>query len=503
MNSLIDFFKKAILKKKTLNKLMVCLIIFSAASKISFYAENTNELSGTNQNVSANKETDSENESNWEDAMCDMFSNMYKKFKNFFSIDEKKIYKIIKKLEKTKIKDEFEKYNTINVKTSDDVINYHEKTLNIIIDEIKEYSDDVSLKPSGNASNILKDYLLQVLLAVQLSEKLTQNDKLRTSVENIKSHIENVETLKDFRDVSSEILDVISIIKSMDKIQSYHKLIYRYNKNIISKVNKCSEYSYDVYVKERTNKKYENKGQWLLGATEEHTGYINYDEKENTIFIAFRGTNSSNDLKTDISFTKEKCSFLNNKGVHSGFLNSYNYFKPELNKKINEIIKTHPNARIIFTGHSLGGAVATLAALDAVNNNNFKDKNISLITFCSPRVLSEEAYKYCMSDKNIKKLCENTIRIWRAGDVVSSLPFEGYKLNFKHFGKSWCIDKLPDNYKPVKKGLLSVFSYSEWVKWGENYYLLHSMTGIRNDIRKVSENKKVYIDKIKIDKNPA
>ena len=39
----------------------------------------------------------------------------------------------------------------------------------------------------------------------------------------------------------------------LDKIQSYHKLIYRYNKNIISKVNKCSEYSYDVYVKERTN----------------------------------------------------------------------------------------------------------------------------------------------------------------------------------------------------------------------------------------------------------
>ena len=30
------------------------------------------------------------------------------------------------------------------------------------------------------------------------------------------------------------------------------------------------------------------------------------------------------------------------------------------------------------------------------------------------------------------------------GDIITSMPFE-YGLNFKHFGQSWCINKLPDN----------------------------------------------------------
>ena len=71
--------------------------------------------------------------------------------------------------------------------------------------------------------------------------------------------------------------------------------------------------------------------------------------------------------------------------------------KDKLKEKINERKEEEEIQKIVVTGHSLGGALATLAALDIVQDKdfaNYKDK-VKLITFCSPRVLSNDAYDYC------------------------------------------------------------------------------------------------------------
>ena len=486
---------------KRLNKIIASLIIFSLTSGICFSAESNNNLDNISTNTIINQTNSDEQStlSEFKDTVISIFSSALQKIKNFFSIDEKNIYYIIENLDDPRIKKALEEYEKNNIKTSENVINYYGEILAITLDSIKEYSDNVTISPEGNASNALKDCLIKTITAVKSSEQVDKNDKLSKSVTNISFRIEHIDTLKDFRDVSKDILDVISEIKKIEKPEPYSKLIYRYNKDIINTVNKCSEYSLNVFSKNTTSHNY--NGTWLENKKGENAGYINYDEKENTIFVTFRGTHGYDDIKTDIEFPKQKCSFLNNKGVHGGFLKAYNFFKEKLKKELTELVKNHKDAKIIFTGHSLGGALATLAALDTATNNDFKDKNISLITFCSPRVLSNDAYKYSLINQNTKKLHEKTIRVWREGDRISSMPFEGYSLNFKHFGKSWCIDKLPDNYEKLKTGLKSWFSYSEWVKWGENYGLLHSILEIRNDIQKIYENNKEYIDAVKIYKD--
>ena len=485
MSKLINIFKKVS------NKIMFSLVIISITSGVNFCATNANKLNNSDDTVLINHTTSDESKtlSKKKDGF---FSGMYQIFRNFFSIDERKIYKIIKNLENTTIKKEFEKYEKIHIKTSDDMINYYEKTLNLILDAIKEYSDAVSISSSGNTYAAFKDYLDKVLLVMQLSEQVTPDGDLDNAIEDVRYDIQNMKTLKDFREISEEILDVISDIKNSKKNQNYYKLIYKYNEDTIFKINKCAKYSFNIYDKRKISKKY--NGNWILSKTGEHSAYVNYDENENTIFVTFRGTKSYSDLRTDIKFPKEKCGFLNNEGVHGGFLNTYNHFKPELDKKVKEIININQDAKIVFTGHSLGGAIATLAAIDAVNNNEFKDKNISLITFASPRVISEEAYNYSMTNENIKKLYEKTIRIWRAGDIITSMPFE-YGLNFKHFGQSWCINKLPDNCSSLQKNIFSWISYSEWIKWYKN---LHSMKEIKNDILEIYEDNEEYVDKIKI-----
>ena len=52
---------------------------------------------------------------------------------------------------------------------------------------------------------------------------------------------------------------------------------------------------------------------------------------------------------------------------------------PEINKK---------NYQVIFTGHSLGGAIATISSFYYIKKYNFTAENI-LITFGQPKVGSE------------------------------------------------------------------------------------------------------------------
>ncbi|MBQ6143100.1 MAG: lipase family protein [Clostridia bacterium] len=487
--------------RSVLNKIIASLIIFSLTSGACFSAESNNNLDNISTNTIINQTNSDEQGalSEFKDTVINIFSNALQKIKNFFSIDEKNIYSIIENLDDPRIKKALEEYENNNIKTSENVLDYYEKILIITLDSIKEYHDEVTISPEGNASNALKNCLIKTIIAIESSEQIDKNDKINKSVKNISSRIEHIGTLKDFRNVSKDILNVISEIKNTKKTENYNKLIYRYNKDIINTINKCSEYSLDVFDKDKMNKNC--NGTWIENKKGENAGYIDYNEKENAIFVTFRGTHGYDDIKTDIEFPKQKCSFLNNKEVHGGFLKAYNFFKEKLKKELTELVKKHKDAKIIFTGHSLGGALATLSALDTATNNDFKDKNINLITFCSPRVLSNDAYKYSLINQNTKKLHEKTIRVWREGDLVSSMPFEGYSLNFKHFGKSLCIDKLPDNYEKLKTGIKSWFSYSEWVKWGENFKLLHGIIGIRNDIQKIYENNKEYIDSIKIYKD--
>lgn len=51
--------------------------------------------------------------------------------------------------------------------------------------------------------------------------------------------------------------------------------------------------------------------------------------------------------------------------AHSGFLEAYNEIRHELQDAVQSaLLEAGPRARLYLTGHSLGGALATLAALD-------------------------------------------------------------------------------------------------------------------------------------------
>lgn len=52
--------------------------------------------------------------------------------------------------------------------------------------------------------------------------------------------------------------------------------------------------------------------------------------------------------------------------MHDGFVNSYAAHQSNVLHFVSQSLALHPGYRLIFTGHSLGAAMATLAVFDAV-----------------------------------------------------------------------------------------------------------------------------------------
>ncbi|PKK62400.1 alpha/beta-hydrolase, partial [Rhizophagus irregularis] len=123
--------------------------------------------------------------------------------------------------------------------------------------------------------------------------------------------------------------------------------------------------------------------------------------------------------------------------VHRGFLDAWKQIQPQVTDDLVQLIRENPTFQVGFTGHSLGGALATLSALDAIHKapELAKNENLFLSTFGQPRVGDKKFAKFV--DENIK-----AIRTIVRGDPIPRLPpswpipFIG---SYKHFGEELYI----------------------------------------------------------------
>ncbi|MDX2469167.1 MAG: lipase family protein [SAR324 cluster bacterium] len=101
------------------------------------------------------------------------------------------------------------------------------------------------------------------------------------------------------------------------------------------------------------------------------------------IVIAFRGTASSSDALADLKFWKESTPYGN---IHAGFASQYKNLMPLLNDLIKPYKTKHH--RIWVTGHSLGGALAAIFAVQVPAN--FQAKIGGIYTYGQPEVGDQE-----------------------------------------------------------------------------------------------------------------
>ena len=160
------------------------------------------------------------------------------------------------------------------------------------------------------------------------------------------------------------------------------------------------------------------------------------------IIVAFRDTGSDKrwermlNMLTDARATLKKLSFLDDPklsqiSAHEGFVSEYMLFR----EKVIEYVSKHPDKEIYVVGHSLGGALTTLASFDIAST---LDREVNAITFGAPRVGMEE-FRNAFDSLPIKMY-----RFVVANDPIPRVP--GMLIPYEHVGELIQIDESGDLY---------------------------------------------------------
>ena len=170
---------------------------------------------------------------------------------------------------------------------------------------------------------------------------------------------------------------------------------------------------------------------------------ISINTEQSDIIIAFRGSHTLENVIQNIKFYHSKPDWVSEPGaegkansskpeeyrmvnkqtirgkiamVHAGFEQTYARLRG-----ITRIIKTaaerYPWCKIVFTGHSLGGALSILAAVDFYQTFNF-GRRISVYTYGSPRIGNLDWADYVST----LPFAERITRFAFYGDPVVQLP---------------------------------------------------------------------------------
>jgi len=168
-------------------------------------------------------------------------------------------------------------------------------------------------------------------------------------------------------------------------------------------------------------------------------GHILYNEQGNILFIVFTATNNVCLATLDLDhYQTELSDILNyNSGVkgHKGIYMAYQSIRPKL---IQTLLKyTEKNPQIIVTGHSLGGGLSQLCALDLAFYNPIH------YSFASPLIFNPKGAEI------FDNLVKYSYRIANLSDlvVISPLPVMPNGDSFCHVGKLVYFQRNLGNYK--------------------------------------------------------
>ena len=171
-----------------------------------------------------------------------------------------------------------------------------------------------------------------------------------------------------------------------------------------------------------------------------NTGRGYFASNDNHALLAFRGTeaDNNNDKLADaqIDRTPEAGAL-----VHSGFKRYLDLVWPRVTQCVAGYRANHPNQDICITGHSLGGALATLAF------TRLNDPASSLITFGCPRV-GNPAYCKLIDTAADKRACYRAVDNL---DIVTHVPLDFLNL-YAHptIANYWLDPGHALQYNPLK-----------------------------------------------------
>ncbi|KAI4227797.1 MAG: hypothetical protein L6R36_002150 [Xanthoria steineri] len=167
------------------------------------------------------------------------------------------------------------------------------------------------------------------------------------------------------------------------------------------------------------------------------TGYVAIDNTRSLTVLAFRGSASVRNFIADANFPAEPTDICPSCTAHNGFWDSWVEARPGVLAALKTAAASHPNNRVIVTGHSLGGAIADLAAAEIRKSGVTAD----LYTYGAPRIAGK-----ALSDFITNQNRGGNYRVTHKDDPVPRLP--PLVLGFVHISPEYYISS-PNNVVPT------------------------------------------------------
>jgi hypothetical protein len=164
---------------------------------------------------------------------------------------------------------------------------------------------------------------------------------------------------------------------------------------------------------------------------------------ENVIVLSFRGATPTRHRNwiTDLTAHRQPYPGLRGATVHKGFYNAYLAISRQVNRAARSLLANCKGCHVYITGHSMGGAIATLAAADLYALT----PDLTVYTFGSPRVGDENFAIY------YDKIVPDTYRIVNHHDIVPHVPQRF--LGFRHVSREiWYFGQSGPQFKQCNGG---------------------------------------------------
>lgn len=148
------------------------------------------------------------------------------------------------------------------------------------------------------------------------------------------------------------------------------------------------------------------------------SGYVAVSHTIKAIAVAFRGSECFDQAFSAFveSLVRPKEDFLNKGEVQSYWKRGFEKLWPSMEAKVKALIADNPSYPVWVTGHSLGGAMASLASAWLSYYKVASRKNLILYTFGMPRVGN---YDYALEHD---RLVSNSWRVVNYDDAVPHFP---------------------------------------------------------------------------------
>lgn len=120
-------------------------------------------------------------------------------------------------------------------------------------------------------------------------------------------------------------------------------------------------------------------------------GYIGYTPSQQTIYVAFRGSESIKNWIDNLDAILTSYPLCSKCEVHKGFYRAEQDSINNVISVVKDLKSKYPSYSVIVTGHSLGAALATLTILDLQQAGI---TSLRLFNYGSPRIGNDEFAQY-------------------------------------------------------------------------------------------------------------